>query len=105
MNTTLYYVDKQSDTSADTLLAVGLAVLLREVLQQVGKNSKGILIQNTHSHYQIHIPVPILESDLQKIEHAPSLIRPLISEKQMAKQTKLGWDIQSFGFSYDEQMA
>ncbi len=103
MNTQTYYIEKTSDTSADTLLAVGFAELLRQLLHQLGKTSKGLLIQNCGSHYQIHMPALINEDDIQKIERALPLVRPLISEKQIVKQAKLGWDIESFGFPYDTQ--
>ncbi len=45
-----YYIDKTSDTSADTLLAIGFASLLSQVLRSLGKPSKG-LTTPTHLDY------------------------------------------------------
>src|SRR5260370_7989148 len=54
-----YYVDKISDTSADTLLAVGFASLLSEVSRKLNKPTKVILIHHTHPYSSLHVPLPL----------------------------------------------
>lgn len=95
-----YYVDKTSDTSADTLLAVGFASLLSEVLRKVNKPSKGILIRDVGPYYEIQLPIPVTESDLQYLEPF-SVTFPLVTEKQTDKQAKQGLKLD--GFPYQEQ--
>lgn len=95
-----YYVDKTSDTSADTLLAVGFASLLSEVSRKVNKPSKGIVIRDAGPYYEIQLPIPITESDLQHLEPF-SVTLPLVTEKQTDKQAKQGLKLD--GFPYQEQ--
>ena len=95
-----YYVDKTSDTSADTLLAVGFASLLSEVLRKVNKPSKGIVIRDAGPYYEIQLPIPVTESDLQHLEPF-SMTFPLVTEKQADKQAKQGLKLD--GFPYQEQ--
>lgn len=80
-----YYVDKTSGTAADTLLAVGFAQLLGEVLRRSNKPSKGIVLQDAGTHYKIQLPAPITASDLQHLEPF-SLIKPLVTDKHIEKQ-------------------
>ncbi|SRR6266516_367333 len=103
MTSNVYYVEKTSNTSADTLLAVGLARLLQDVLQQAGKISQGLLIRNAGPHYQIQLPFPIIDNDIRHLNVPPLLVRPFVTEKQKEKQLKLGWDVETLGFPYDTQ--
>src|SRR5947209_8482683 len=100
MHTTLYYVNKTSGTSADILLAVGFASLLREILKLLGKEHKGIIIRDAGPYYEITIPTPVSGSDLQRLAQF-SLIKPLVSSKQAEKQIKQGKTLD--GFPYEEQ--
>lgn len=100
MNTKRYYIEKISDTSADTLLAVGFASLLKEVLRQNAKSAKGIMIQDDGPHYQIETPTPITDNDLQNLEPF-AIIKPLVTDKYIDKQAKQG--LKLYGFDYQHQ--
>jgi hypothetical protein len=96
MDTPCYYVAKTSDTSADTLLAVGFTMLLSHVLQRLGKASKGTCIQDMGDYYAVTPSSPISEHDLQHLKPF-DLIRPLITEKEAKKIEGLD------GFDYELQ--
>ncbi len=103
MNTTMYFVEKMSGTSAESQLVVGLALLLQDILQESHKDFRQLAINDALSHYCIQLPEVISENDIQNLQRVPKLVQPLISEKQITKQTKLGWDIEVSGFPYDRQ--
>lgn len=98
-----FYVNKTTDTSADTLLALGFAELAKLVLKKLDKPSNGIVIQNIGEAQEITLPVPISEEELTQ-ENLLSfpVLRPLISSKQDEKQGKKGRTLQD-GFNYDQQ--
>ena len=100
MNTQTYYVDKTSDTSADTLLAVGFASLLKEVLRQNAKLAKGIMIRDAGSNYEVQIPTQITDNDLKNLEPF-AIIKPLVTDKYIDKQEKQGLKLD--GFDYHQQ--
>jgi hypothetical protein len=100
MNTQLYYIEKTSDTSADTLLAVGFASLLKEVLRQNGISAKGIMIQDAGPYYHVRTPIPITANDLQNLEPF-AIIKPLVTDKYIDKQEKKGLKLD--GFDYQRQ--
>ncbi len=100
MNTQHYYIEKISDTSADTLLAVGFASLLKEVLRQNGMSAKGIIIQDAGSYYTVQIPTPITDNDLKNLEPF-AIIKPLVTDKYIDKQEKKGLRLD--GFDYQRQ--
>src|SRR2546430_6200356 len=104
MNTNDYYVDKTSDTSADTLLAIGYAALLSEVLRKSKKPSKGIVIQDIGPHYAIQLPTPVTESDLQYLEPF-SIIQPLVTDKQTDKQSQQGKKIDGFDYQGQQEIS
>ncbi len=79
-----YYIDKTSDTSADTLLAIGFASLLSQVLRSLGKPSKGLTIKDTGPYYEIRPPTSITDGDLQHLKPL-SPLKPLVTEKQSHK--------------------
>ena len=89
MNTQRYYIEKTSDTSADTLLAVGFASLLKEILRQSGKPLKGIMIKDSGSYYQVETPAPITGEDLQNLEPF-AIVKPLETDKYVDKYAKQG---------------
>ncbi|HEY6285189.1 MAG TPA: hypothetical protein VIX20_05965 [Ktedonobacteraceae bacterium] len=100
MNTQRYYIEKTSDTSADTLLAVGFASLLKEVLRQNGISAKGIMIHDAGSYYTVRVSTPITENDLQNLEPF-AIIKPLVTDKYIDKQEKKGLKLD--GFDYQRQ--
>ena len=102
MHTTLYYVNKTSGTSADILLAVGFASLLREILKLLGKEHKGIIIRDAGPYYEITLPLAIDTDNLSYLSGLPMLL-PLTSEKQRDKQAKKGGKTLD-GFDYDGEM-
>lgn len=104
MNTNDYYIDKTSDTSADTLLAIGFAALLSEVLRKRKKPSKGIVIQDIGPHYAIQLPTPVTESDLQYLEPF-SIIQPLVTNKQTDKQSQQGKKIDGFDYQGQQEIS
>ncbi len=79
-----YYIDKTSDTSADTLLAIGFASLLSQVLRSLGKPSKGLTIKDAGPYYEIRPPTSITDGDLQHLKPL-SPLKPLVTEKQSHK--------------------
>jgi hypothetical protein len=99
-----FYIDKISDTSADTLLAVGFAKLLSQVLRGNKKPSKGIVIRDAGSHYEIQLPVPITNSDLQHLK--PFSIIPLLeTKKQDEKQTEQGQKLDGFDYQGQQEIS
>src|SRR5690349_10720312 len=84
-----YYIDKTSDTSADTLLALGFASLLKRILRGIKKASKGIVIRDIGPYYEIQLPAPVVDSDLQDLEPF-LLVRPLVTDKRANEQEEQG---------------
>jgi hypothetical protein len=95
MNTSRYYVDKTSDTSADTLLTIGFASLLSRVLRD-GR----ILVRDVGPSYSLELPRSLTDDDLRELEPF-SLILPLVSDKQKEKQAAQGQRLD--GFDYQKQ--
>ncbi len=81
---TIYYVDKRTGTSADVLLAAGFAELVRQVLFSVGKPTDDLRLVDSGPRYQIEVPVPIEDTDIEQIEYLP-LVRHLDITKNKAK--------------------
>lgn len=100
MNWHQFYIEKTSDTAADTLLAVGFASLLKEILRQNGKSAKGIMIQDAGPYYEVQVPTLITNEDLQNLEPF-AIIKPLVTDKYIDKQAKQGLKLQ--GFDYQQQ--
>ena len=96
----LYYIEKMSDTSADTLLAVGFMVLLGEILRQHSKSSRGITIQDVGAYFEIRVPIPITDSNLENLRPF-AIIKPLVTEKYIDKYAKQGQMLD--GFDYQRQ--
>src|SRR5712691_884894 len=102
MNTNQYYVDKTSGTSADTLLAIGLASLLSKILEELHRERKGILIRDAGPYYEISLPISLSDSDLQQLSPF-SLLKPLVSAKQSEKQEKQGKKLDGFDYEGQQQ--
>lgn len=96
-----FYVNRTSSTSADTLLALGWAELLRRALHALGKPQEGILIFNAGPSFEVRLPVPLQEEDFA-CESRLSLLELFISAKQDERQAKKGRTLQD-GFDYDGQ--
>ena len=104
MNTQCYYIEKTSDTSADTLLAIGFASLLKEVLRQNGKPLTGIMIQDAGSYYEVQAPTLITNEDLQKLEPF-AIIKPLVTDKYVDKQAKQGRKLDGFDYQRQQEIS
>jgi hypothetical protein len=94
-------VNKTSDTSADTLLVLGLADLMRAVLRCLGKSHRGIVLRDIGDSFKLDLPCTLRREELQSEESIP-FIDPLISAKQDEKQAKKGRALQD-GFNYDRE--
>jgi hypothetical protein len=99
-----YYIEKTSDTSADTLLAVGFASLLKEVLRQNGISAKGIIIQDAGSYYTVQVPTAITDNDLKKLEPF-AIIKPLVTDKYIDKQEKKGLKLDGFDYQRQQEIS
>src|SRR5258708_36187830 len=98
-----FYINKTTDTSADTLLALGFADFVQWVLATLGKPSDGIIMRNSGESQEISLPCTVAEEDLTQ-ENLPSFsfLRPLISSKQDEKQGKKGRVLLD-GVDYDRE--
>ncbi len=96
-----FYIDKSSDTSADTLLAIGFASVLGDIHRKLYGTTDGILIQDAGASYVITLPMPIDSNHLPALSDL-SMILPLSNSKLREKQEKKGKKLD--GFDYDEQM-
>lgn len=96
-----FFINREANTSADTLLALGWAYLWQKVLLALGKPHQGIRIEDTGSSFEVTLPVPVREEELIS-EQKLSLLKLLISAKQDERQAKKGRTLQD-GFDYDGQ--
>ncbi len=98
-----YYIDKTSDTSADTLLAVGFASLLSQVLHRLGKPSKGLTIEDAGPYHGVRLPIPVTEGDLQHLKPF-SPLRLLVTATQIKKQAeKQGKQLDGFYYEAEQE--
>jgi hypothetical protein len=98
-----YYIDKTSDTSADTLLAVGFASLLGKVLYTVGKPSKGLTIEDAGPYFEVRPPTSITDGDLQHLKPF-SPFRLLVTATQNKKQAeKQGKQLDGFFYETEQE--
>jgi hypothetical protein len=93
-----FYVNKVNETSADTLLAIGSAALLKQALYSLKKSSTGLLLYNAGVSFEITLPYALREEDLVSSQTIP-FIEPLISTKQKEKGRIL-----LDGFDYDREL-
>lgn len=103
MEANKFYITKLSDTSADTLLAVGFASLLGYIHREVHGTEDGIFINDSGPCYEIMLPLPLNTDNLPRLHDMPILL-PLDSEKQREKQIKKGKEGKLDGFNYDAEM-
>lgn len=96
-----FYINRSSATSADTLLAIGWAELLRRALRILGKPHEGILIDGTGPSFEVKLPEPAEEDELMSEKPLP-LLDLLMSAKQDERQAKKGRVLRD-GFDYDKE--
>src|SRR6266568_1500995 len=101
MDAKRYYVDKSSDTSADTLLAVGLASLLGNIHRKLYKTTTDILLADAGPYFTVRLPKAIEASNLPDLSDI-SMLLTHDSGKEREKQAKKGRP--SDGFPYDEKI-
>jgi hypothetical protein len=94
-----FYINRSSATSADTLLAIGWAELLRRALRILAKPHEGILISDIGPSFEVNLPEPVEEEELMHEKPLP-LLDLLISAKQDERQAKKGRVLKD-GFDYD----
>ncbi|GCF11250.1 hypothetical protein [Dictyobacter arantiisoli] len=97
------YINKIYDTSADTLLLLGAAELVRLVLKCLEKPHRGIVLHNQGDSQSITFPCALRREELQS-EKSIFLLGPLITAKQDEKQAKKGRTLQD-GFDYEAEQA
>lgn len=104
MDTTIYYVSKLSETSADTVLAVGFASYLADVYRLIHGTDEDIYISDLGTCYAIELPRPLAFQG-QIALSGITLVRPLTSERQLERLKKKGDSrTMSDGFDYDAAM-
>lgn len=98
--THIYYIDKSSGTSADTLLALGFARMLQTILNQLDRGSEAddIWVRDQAWRYAVELPDAISDDHLAKLDTL-SFVQHLDTASQI---TKLGAHYGA-GFAYDEQ--
>ncbi|MBA2287465.1 MAG: hypothetical protein H0W02_18485 [Ktedonobacteraceae bacterium] len=98
-----YSVAKHSDTSADTLLAIGFASLLGDLHRMIYGSSAGISIRDAGSCYVITLPRPVtIEEVRQHVQEPLAPLLALVSSSQQEKEAKKGRTLA--GFPFDAQM-
>lgn len=95
-----YYIEKVSETSADTLLAVGFATLLSDVQRACRGSAGDIVIRDAGSCYLVETAIELEPADLQNLPPWV-LIPPLVTDKYADKYAKQGQKLD--GFRYQEQ--
>lgn len=100
----MYYIAKSSDTSADTLLAVGFASYIGEIYREIYGTIDGIFIRDMGSCYVTKLPQPL--GDVRKVNlHGITMISQFNTGKQREKLAQKGIDSEIFGgFDYDAEM-
>lgn len=100
----IYYVSKSSDTSADTLLAVGFASYLAEIYLQQYETTSDIFISDVGSCYATELPQPLGALETLNLSEI-TLLSPFNSGRQREKLTKKGASSEMIaGFDYDQKM-
>jgi hypothetical protein len=100
----IYYVSKNSDTSADTLLAIGFSSYLAEIYLQQYETTSDIFIRDGGSCYVTELPQPLGEIETLNLSGI-TLVSPLNSGRQREKLAKKGASSEMIaGFDYDLEM-
>ncbi len=102
---TCYYVEKANGTSADTLLAVGLASVMGNISLLQHGTQDGIFLRDSGPSLDIILKFPI---DIETLADAQmeslQIVLPLDSSRQREKQEKKGNTRKLDGFDYDQKM-
>ncbi len=96
-----FYVNRSTNTSADTLLALGWAEMLQAVCKALGWPDETIVLHHRHGSNEITLSRELREEQLISDRGIP-LLAPLISAKQDERQAKKGRTLQD-GFNYDRE--
>lgn len=96
-----FFVEKVSDTSADILLAEGLASLLGEILLMQYQTQEGIELNDAGPYFEITLLHSIEASRLPSLSSV-SVVLPHASAKQLDKAKAGGKTLD--GFDYDGEM-
>jgi hypothetical protein len=96
-----FFVNKSSNTSADTLLVLGWAEMLRIVCKHLGRPDEEILLHHQNGSYEVTLAHELREEQLISDIQIPFL-ELLISAKQIERQAKKGRVLQD-GFFYDRE--
>ncbi len=96
-----FFVNRSANTSADTLLALGWAEMLRIICKQLGRLDEEILLQHQDGSYEVTLAHELREEQLISDTRIPFL-EPLISAKQIERQAKKGRTLLD-GFFYDQE--
>jgi hypothetical protein len=97
-----YFIEKTSDTSADTLLAVGFAELLRRVLHEQKRPSAGIVIHDAGPYYQIDIQTELVSADLQQLPPF-GILDALKTDKYVDKQATDSYRLNGFDYQRERE--
>jgi hypothetical protein len=97
-----FYINRSSNTSADTLLTLGWAEILRIVCKHLGRPDEEILLRHQGSSDEVTLSHELREEQLVSDIWIPFL-EPLISAKQDEHQTKKERILQD-GFPYDKEI-
>jgi hypothetical protein len=98
MSTQTFYSDNDTGTFADVLKAVGLAEVIATWLHRLGHDAGGIVIENMGADYQIELPSPLDESDIERIQDrfVAGRGQSLVTSKGAAKAALAGRDLGGF---------
>jgi hypothetical protein len=100
----VYYISKSSDTSADTLLAVGFASYLADIYRERYQTTDDIFISDMGSCYATELPQPLGNIETLNLSGI-TLIQPFNSGRQREKLVQKGMSSEMIaGFDYDAAM-
>lgn len=99
-----YYIDKLTDTSADTLLAVGFATLLGQVQQECKGSTGNIVIKDAGSCYLVETALELAPGDLQRLPPR-ALVLPLVTDKYADKYAKQGQKLDGFPYQREQEIS
>lgn len=100
----MYYISKTSKTSADTLLAVGVASYLAQIHLKLYKSHTNCFIRDMGSCYALDFPLPL--EHLERVSLSEITVVPAFnSHRQREKLAKKGLEGEMIAsFDYDQAM-
>ncbi len=102
---TTLYINKASGTFADTLLALGMADLMRICLGQLERPTHPLMIRDSGESFLIELPSPLREDDLRGSGRI-AWLAPLKTAKQDERQAKKGRSfegIEYFDYEHEQE--